>query len=222
MTKQSRSIHSQASEHADGLSRKFWQLADALATGWDMMNQILDQEWQILKSSKITPVWNLGRQKEKLARQLMAIEERIDREIPGLCKNATSQTRWEAMLRAASPSERSRLITWKTTLSSRKKRAFITNRRLWVWITEKQELNRELTAILSGRKQSNGLTYGMDGSCRPASDTKSAAAISGGSDTLSASEDGHFFPGFSSKKINRAMQAYRMTDSISERLESWD
>ncbi len=219
MKKQNSSLHSEQREF-QGLSPKFWQLADALATGWEMMNQLLEQEWQILKSSKITPMWHLGRQKEKLAGQLQAIEQRIDWEIPGTRRNTSAHARWKSMLMAAAPSERARLTEWKTTLSNRKKRAFITNRRLWVWITEKQELNRELTAILSGRKQAKGLTYDLDGTRPHASSRNNSPPVS--IDDNSSAGDGHYFPGFSRKKINKAMQAYRMTDSIAGRLDSWD
>ncbi len=199
--------------HINGLSQKFWQLADALTAGWEMMNQLLEQEWQILRSRKIKPAWHLGQQKEKLAGQLKAIEERIDLEIPGLDrKNPDADSRWKALLSQAHPSERGRLITWKTTVSTSKKRAFITNRRLWIWINEQQELSRKLTAILSGRQRAGGITYSMDGTFNEESSATASRANTG--DTI--------FAGFSQERITHALEAYRAADTTKKRVESWD
>lgn len=214
-----------ARKHDTGISLKFWQLAKALETGWDMMNEVLEREWQILKTRNSTKLWSVGREKEGLASQLQAIEKRIDLEIPGLdTSNAQNDARWKSILSASSsPEETARLISWKTGLAVRKKTAFETNRRLWVWISEQQEMGRRLTAILSGRKD-NSMTY------TPVQDRRDTPAQMKNPDVsgihmsgLSSSEqDMRFFSSFSRKKIDHAMKAYTMAGSNTEGLESWD
>jgi len=220
MKKRNRSVDMKDAYRSCGLSPKFWQLAEALAMGWDMMNQLLEQEWRILRGRKTTPLWHIGRQKEKLAGQLMAIEKRIDMEIPGFDPVRTdARMRWAALLKAAASSERARLTTWRTGLALSKRQAFMTNRRLYIWITEKQELNQRLTAILSGRGRRGCMTYTENGTY--ASQT---SGTEGGISTHDrpASGSDHFFAGFSQERINQAMEAYRMNDSKTERPETWD
>ncbi len=211
--------HTDIRTNSSGLSPKFWELAHALTGGWEMMNQLLEKEWQILRDRKLASIWNIGRHKEKLASQLKAIEQRIDVEIPGLepgCKDP--DLRWKKILDAALPSERPRLIDWKTQLSNSKKKAFVTNRRLWVWISEQQEMNRQLADILSGRKrQQEALTY--DASADFKSSAGSSLASGGFTADEELREEGCFFQGFSRQRANRAMQAYRRANGRQEMLE---
>ncbi len=211
--------HTDLQTNSRGLSSKFWELAHALTGGWEMMNQLLEKEWQILRDRKLASIWNIGRHKEKLASQLKAIEQRMDAEIPGLgpdCKN--SELRWKKILDAAAPFERLRLIDWKMRLSTSKKKAFVTNRRLWVWISEQQEMNRQLADILSGRKrQQEPLTYGASADFR----SSAGSSLAGGGFYADEGlrEEGCFFQGFSRQRANRAMQAYRRANGKQEMLE---
>ncbi len=206
--------------HAYGLSPKFWQLAHALTGGWEMMNQLLDKEWEVLRDRKFASIWNIGRHKEKLASQLKAIEERIDAEIPGFDPDSEGGNgRWRALLGAATgPSETAELREWKARLAASKKRAFLVNRRLWYWISEQQELSRQLASILSGRsQQQEELTYGADAVMNPSTGRRPDTALS--QQVNGKAEGSGFFQGLSQKRAMKAMSAYRKVDSIQERLE---
>ncbi len=203
-----------------GISAKFWQLADALLYGWDMMNELLEREWDMLKTKNIAPLWRLSREKDLLASQLKAIEKRIDLEIPCVDKGGLAAgRRWNVLLGASSSTEETaRLTAFKTGLAVRKRTAFETNRRLMVWIGEQQEMNRRLAAILTGTNNDD-VTYDFSGK-------RSGTAGNRMSGTLNAGNAGggstHFLAGFSQEKFNQALEAYGMAGSTAERSNPWD
>ncbi len=206
------SAKSNTESQATGLSVKFWQLADALLEGWNIMNRLLNREWQVLKGREIKLIWKIGRQKEKLASQLEAIERRIDDEIQKIVPaNADPQNRWNILLKTALPSEKERLITWKSRLTNEKNSAFAINRRLWVWISEQQQLTHELTEILAGRRKKHGVTYSFDWnstsrrSFNPSTDYPDHGTHG---DTGHDTSGKEFFFGFSQDRVKQAMKAY--------------
>jgi len=208
------SARSNAESHPTGLSVKFWQLADALIEGWDLMNRLLHKEWQVLKGREIKLIWKIGRQKEKLASQLEAIERRIDDEIQKIVStNADPQNRWQILLQTALPCEKERLITWKSRLTNEKNRAFVINRRLWVWISEQQQLTSELIEILAGRKRKHGIIYSFN---KNAASPRNFISSSTHPDQNTHGDIGHsskeFYSGFSKDRIKQAMKAYGKTE----------
>lgn len=206
-------------KHDRALSPKFWQLVHALEAGWDMMNELLEREWQILKSRSIAQLWSLGREKEMLASQLQALEKRMDLEIPGLdIRHAYPAARWKSIMAASSSHEETaRLVSWKAGLAHRKKMAFETNRRLWVWISEQQEMARSMAAILSGRKD-DSVTYGAARNHTiDTARTEYARVTRSSMSGVAAGQDMHFFSSFSREKIDHVMRAYAMAESDSGR-----
>ncbi len=210
------SAKSNTESQATGLSVKFWQLADALIEGWDLMNRLLHKEWQVLKGREIKLIWKIGRQKEKLASQLEAIERRIDDEIQKILPtNTDPKNRWHILLKTALPSEKERLITWKSRLNNEKNRAFVINRRLWVWISEQQQLTRELTEILAGRRKNHGATYSFNGNSTsrrgfgPSTEYPDNDSPGDADHDTSSKE---FFSGFSQDRVKQAIKAYGRTE----------
>ena len=205
---------------ATHLSARFWQLADGLTSAWKLMNALLEQEWDMLKTRRMGGLWRIVREKESLASKLETLERMIDAEIPDFSpEESGAERRWKALCAASSSAaETARLNRWKSDLATQKRMAFETNRRLWFWIAQQQELAGRLANILAGNDEPRTLTYGSPGS----PGTSSPYQRKGPHFSPTMQDTRGSITGISSKQVNRALEAYGVKNSSRQRTGSWD